>query len=112
MSPTQLADRYFECMRSRDLSGLIALFAEDATLALPDGAELAGIQAISEMYRRLVELSPPTPTPLATIAGARSAASEIEARMADGSTRRTANFFHLGEDGRIERLSIYKRGTW
>jgi hypothetical protein len=35
---------------------------------------------------------------------------EIEARLADGTVRRTANFYYLNAAGRIERLSVYMRG--
>ena len=34
-------------------------------------------------------------------------AVEIEARLPDGTARRTANFYHLNGDGRIQRLSVY-----
>ncbi len=43
----------------------------------------------------------PSPTQLAVIAG--------EARLPDGTVRRTANFFHFNGQGRIERLSICSR---
>jgi hypothetical protein len=50
------------------------------------------------------------PTPLASIAGANSIAVEIEARLADGTVRRTANFYYLNAAGRIQKLSVYMRG--
>jgi hypothetical protein len=112
LSPTELADRYFAHMRSRDLDGLASLFAETAVAILPDGREVAGLAAIRGMYQHIFAAGAPSPTPLATIAGASGAATEIEARLPDGSVRRTANFFHLDGQGRIARLSIYKRGDW
>lgn len=112
MTATDLVDRYFAHMRGRDLEGLAGLFAEDATAVFPDGREVAGLAAISAMYQHIFNAGAPTPTPLSTIAGPGGAAVEIEARLPDGTSRRTANFFHLGPDGRIVQLSVYKRGNW
>jgi hypothetical protein len=105
-----LADRYFAAMRARDVEALMALFAEDAVMVLPDGRELAGSAAIRAMYDYLVASGAPSPTPTAAIAGTDGVAVEIEARLVDGSTRQTANFFHLDGDGLIRRLSVYGRG--
>jgi ketosteroid isomerase-like protein len=112
MKPTDLVDAYFAHMRARDLEGLASLFAEDAVAVFPDGREVAGLSSIRGMYQHIFGAGAPSPTPLATIAGAEGAATEIEARLPDGTVRRTANFFHLGADGRIVRLSVYKRGDW
>ena len=112
MTPTELVDRYFECMRSRDLEGLAALFAQDAVAVLPDGKEVAGLASIRGMYQHIFGAGAPSPTPQATIVGPPSAPPEIEARLGDGPRRRPGNFFHLNADGRIGRLSIYKRGDW
>lgn len=110
MRPTELTERYFACMRSRDLEGLAALFTEDAVAVLPDGREVQGRAGIRGMYQHIFGAGAPSPTPLATIAAADGAATEIEARLPDGSVRRTANFFHLDAEGRIVRLSVYARG--
>lgn len=112
MTPEQLADRYFSCMRGRDLDGMVGLFAEDAVIVLPDGKEVAGAVAIRGMYQHIMGANAPTPQPRATIAGQDAVAVEIESSLGDGASRRTANFFHLGAGGRIVRLSIYKRGDW
>ncbi|CAN7600886.1 nuclear transport factor 2 family protein [Phenylobacterium sp. LjRoot219] len=112
MNPTDTVDRYFAHMRSRDLDGLASLFTDEAAMILPDGREVAGLAAIRGMYQHIFGAGAPSPTPLATIAGPNGAATEIEARLPDGTSRRTANFFHLDADGRIARLSIYKRGDW
>jgi ketosteroid isomerase-like protein len=112
LSPTELVDRYFTHMRARDLDGLATLFAEDAVAVLPDGKEVAGLASIRGMYQHIFNAGAPSPTPLATVAGPDGVATEIEAKLPDGVIRRTANFFHLGADGRIVRLSIYKRGNW
>jgi ketosteroid isomerase-like protein len=110
VNPTELADRYFECMRARDLDGLCALFAEEAVVVLPDGREVAGLAAVRGMYQHIFATGAPTPAPQATIAGPDGVATEIETRLGDGSSRRTANFFHLEPGGRIVRLSVYQRG--
>jgi hypothetical protein len=34
----------------------------------------------------------------------------IEARLPDGTVRRTANFYYLNAAARIQRLSVYMRG--
>jgi ketosteroid isomerase-like protein len=106
---TTQVDRYFAHMRERNLDGLAKLFAENATFTLPDGRELSGVAAIQEMYTKLFAAMSPSPTQLAVIAGAHGVATEIEARLPDGTVRRTANFFHFNGQGRIERLSIYAR---
>jgi hypothetical protein len=106
----ELATRYFANIRSHNLDGLIAFFAQDATMALPDGREFSGVAAIRSMYSGLFAAQSPSPTPLTVIAGVDAVATEIEARLPDGSVRRTANFFHLNREGRIQRLSIYARG--
>jgi ketosteroid isomerase-like protein len=109
MDPTKLADRYFAHMRERDIEGLAKLFAADAVFTLPDGRELSGVPAIHEMYSKLFAATSPSPTPLAVIAGSRGVATEIEARLPNGTVRRTANFFHFNDEGLITRLSVYAR---
>ena len=110
MDCTKVVDRYFAAVRGQDLESVVGLFAENATMVLPDGKELQGVAALRAMYQHLFAVQPPTPTPTAIIPGAKGAAVEIEARFADGTSRRTANFFHLDPAGSIQRLSVYQRG--
>lgn len=110
MPPAELVDLYFSHMRGRDLEGLAALFTEDAVMLLPDGREVAGLAALRGMYQHIFSGQAPSPAPGPTIVGDGVAAAEIEARFADGTSRRTANFFHFSADGRIARLSVYRRG--
>lgn len=111
LTPAQVAERYFVCMRARDLDSLCALFAEDAVMILPDGKELTGRDAIRGMYAYLFQAGAPVPDAVATVASGTMAAVEIEARLPDGSVRRTANFFHCGDAGTIKRLGVYRRDS-
>lgn len=105
-----VVERYFANMRARDLEGLVKLFAPEAMFILPDGRELSGIAAIHDMYSKLFAATAPSPTPLAMIAAAHGVATEIEARLPNGTIRRTANFFQFNDEGLIKRLSVYARG--
>jgi ketosteroid isomerase-like protein len=107
-----IADRYFAYMHGRDLDGLAAMFSADAVVVLPDGREVTGLPAIRGMYQHIWGSGAPAPTPLAMVATPNAVAVEIEASLPDGTSRQTANFFHIGAGGRIARLSIYKRGSW
>jgi hypothetical protein len=110
LPPAELVDLYFRHMRGRDLEGLAALFTEEAVMLLPDGREVLGLAALRGMYQHIFSGQAPSPSPGPTIVGAGVAAAEIEARFEDGTSRRTANFFHFAADGRIARLSVYRRG--
>jgi len=105
----ELVDRYFASIRNHKLDDLVAFFTNDATMTLPDGREFSGVAAIRAMYDGLLATQSPSPRPVAVIAGAHGIATEIEARLPDGTVRRTANFFHLNSEGLIERRSVYAR---
>ena len=105
-----LAEGYFAGMRSRDFEAIVAKFAEDGVMILPDGREVVGHEALRAMYSGLFAASPPTPTPLNIVVGEDQVAVEIEAKLEDGGARRTANFFRFDDHGRIARVSIYRRG--
>ena len=66
-------------------------------------------QQSDEMQRGVFAGAAPSPTVINKVFGENSAAVEIEARLADGSVRRTANFYQLSPAGRIARLSVYMR---
>lgn len=111
MSPDQVADRYFEVVRNRDVDGLVALYADDATITLPSGAQVVGVEAIRAFQTDVYARGAPFPTPGPRIVGASEIAVEIKAKIADGSVRNTANFFYLNEAGRIQRLSVYAQSA-
>ncbi|MFT3965260.1 MAG: nuclear transport factor 2 family protein [Sphingobium sp.] len=110
MQPEHVAQNYFAAIRAKDIDGLIALYAPDASFTLPNGKRFEGVAAIREMHLGVFAAGSPTPTPLAMVVGPSSVAVEIEARLPDGTARHTANFYHLDTDGRIARLSVYMRG--
>ncbi len=109
MNHRELAERYFSHVKQRDLDALCALYGASAELALPDGRQLNGIQTIREMYHELFAAQSPAPTPLAFVIGDKTMAVELEIRLPNGETRKTANFFALDANGLIERLTIYAR---
>lgn len=111
MTPAQVADRYFQCVLARDLEGLVALYAEDADVVLPDGRTFAGVEAIRRMYEGIFARTAPVPTPGPKVVGEKVAAVEIQARVSDGAIRRTANFFHLNNAGLLQRLRVYEQAA-
>jgi hypothetical protein len=111
MSPDEVADRYFEVVRTRDIDGLIALYADDAVITLPNGTRVVGADAIRTFQTDVYERGAPYPTPGPCVVGASEIAVEIKAKLPDGSVRSTANFFYLDDAGRILRLSVYAQGS-
>jgi uncharacterized protein (TIGR02246 family) len=107
--PIELTDRYYAAVRARDIDAFMALFAEDAIFVRPDGIELLGAAAIRQMELGVFAASPPTPTPVATVAGENAVAVEIRVRLTDGTIYRAASFFQLNDEGRIQRLSVYRQ---
>ena len=110
MTPAELAQRYFACVRAADIDGFVALFAEDAVMVMPNGRECVGAAQIRENQTAVFAHGAPQPTPLAIIASEHAVAAEVRADLPDGTARYTANIYHLGPDGRIQRLSVYMRG--
>lgn len=109
MNPKDVAERYFAAIRARNIDDLMALYADDATFVLPNGKESNGVNAIRQTHQSVFDASTPMPVPQAMIVGEAGVAVEIETRMPDGTSRRTANFYHLNSQGRIQRLSVYVR---
>jgi len=109
MSPELVAERYFTAMRERDLDALAGLYADDAEFILPDGRVFNGRIAILALHDSVFQAGAPVPAVLGMVVGPDSIAVEIEARLGDGSTRRTANFYRLDFRGKIVRLSVYTK---
>jgi hypothetical protein len=110
MNPVEVADRYFAGVKARDIDAWMELFAEDALYILPDGREFAGVSAIREIQLRVFTSGAPIPNPRVSVIGERAIAVEIEVTLPDGTMRHTANIFHLNDDGKIQRLNIYRKG--
>ncbi len=111
MTPNEIADRYFETVRNRDVEGLVALYADDAVLTLPNGTQVVGVDAIRAFQTEVYARAAPYPTPGPRVVGTKDIAVEIKAALPDGSLRSTANFFYINEAGRIQRLSVYAQGA-
>jgi hypothetical protein len=109
MRPEDLPNHYFPSVRARDIDRFIALFADDAIMNLPDGREFVGAAAIREMELAVFASGAPMPTPVAIVAGENSVAVELDVRLPNGQVHKFANFFHLDAEGRIKRLSIYRK---
>lgn len=110
MSPAELANCYFDCIRNKDIDSLAELYEDDATFILPNGREFKGKAAIREMHLGVFAAGSPMPHPAGRVVGEKAIAVEIEARLPDGSVRNTANFYALSDNGRIARLAVYMRG--
>ncbi len=111
MTPSDVADRYFECIRARGVEALIALYADDATIGLPNGNEVVGAAAIRTLQEGIFAGAAPFPTPGNRVVGDSAAAVEIRVKLAEGRVRRTANFFTVNSAGRIQRLCVYAQGS-
>ena len=105
-----IADLYFQHIRERNLAGMLALFAKDATFVMPDGRSFAGEAAVHAWFSKLFATQTLSPRILATVASESAFAVEIENDLPDGTKRNTANFFHLNQAGLIEHLRVYRRG--
>jgi ketosteroid isomerase-like protein len=108
MHPKDLPNHYFSSVRTRDINRFIALFAEDAIMILPDGREVMGAAAIREMELAVFAASPPNADTgchcrrrAFRCGGNRRALAERPVKF--------ANFFHLNAEGRIQRLSVYRK---
>jgi ketosteroid isomerase-like protein len=104
-----IAERYFAAMRAADLTEVLALFAPDAVLSVPDGRVFEGVNAIGGWFEHLFGAVSPCPTCVAELASERAIAVEIETALPGGAVRRTANFFDLNERGLIIGLRSYAR---
>ena len=107
MDVSKVMEGYFAAIRAKDIEGLMALYAKDATFILPDGRQFAGTDAIRATHLSVFAASAPQPSPGRTIIAQSAGAVEIEARLPDGSVRHTTNHYYLNGDGKIERLSVY-----
>jgi hypothetical protein len=106
----ELRDRYFTAMCGADLAGVLALFADEAVVILPDGQVREGKAALEAMFSAIFDQSCPSPSPGPIIGGNGAWAVEVETKLPNGRTRNTANFFQLNAAGLIDRMHSYSRG--
>lgn len=111
MTPQEVADRYFACVRTRDLDGWMALFAEGANYILPNGKAFTGLAAIREVQQMVFQSGAPTPSPQSKLVDGNRMAVEVQVELPDGAIRRTANLYTLDDEGRIARLSVFMQGA-
>jgi ketosteroid isomerase-like protein len=109
MTPEEIANCYFNCIRAKDIARLMTLYADSASFTLPNGKTFAGREVIRQMHLGVFAAGSPTPSPLAMVSSENAIAVEIAARLPDGNVRHTANFYYLDREGLIERLSVYMR---
>ena len=102
-------DAYFAAVRAKDIDAWIALFADDATYALPNGKVFEGKAAIREVQQSVFASGAPFPTPSGRITGSEGIAVEVEAALPDGSVRQTTNVYRFDEAGKIRSLNVYMR---
>jgi uncharacterized protein (TIGR02246 family) len=109
MELNSVIDRYFAAIRGKDIDALMLLYADDATFILPNGQEHAGREAIRAMHLHVFASGAPFPSPSMRIIGDGAGAVEIEARLANGTLRRTTNHYTVDGSGRIKRLNVYMK---
>ncbi|MBV1686823.1 nuclear transport factor 2 family protein [Novosphingobium sp. G106] len=103
-------DAYFAAVRAKDIDAWMALFAEDATYALPNGQVFEGKAAIREFQTMVFGSGSPFPNPGGRFVGSEGIAAEIEAQLPDGSVRHTTNHYRFDDEGKIRSLTVYMRG--
>jgi ketosteroid isomerase-like protein len=105
----EAAEHYVANVNTRDLEGLVALFAPDATLLHPAG-RFEGHDAIRGFYADNVLLHSPQITAVSWVNADRLCVFEMDARPPHGDTVSHAiDHVTVDRDGRIERLAIYYR---
>jgi steroid delta-isomerase len=105
----EAAERYVAMVNARDLEGLAALFAPDATLLHPLG-RFEGHGAIRDFYADNILVHSPQITAVSWVDADRACVFEMDARPPQGDTvAHAVDHVTVDRDGRIERLAIYYR---
>lgn len=108
--PSATVDAYFAAVRAKDIDAWMALFADDASYALPNGQAFQGKPAIREFQQMVFASGSPFPTPGARFVGTEGIAVEVEAQLPDGTVRHTTNHYRFDDSGKIRSLTVYMRG--
>jgi len=107
----QIYDRYPEMVSKGDVDGIVALYAEDATIEDPIGSELRrGIAAVREFYEAaagtiVMKLSGPP-----RVAGREAAAPLVVLMGPEGPDRRALDVISamtFDADGKIKSMRAY-----
>ncbi len=109
MNTENLARSYYRKVNAKDIEGLLALFADDACFVLPDGRNVAGMDAIRTMYENVFKHGGPQPKPVAFVPGEDAVAAEVEVHLADGTVRQMASFFQVDNQGKFTSVGVYQR---
>lgn len=110
MTGNELREAYFAAMRAGDTAAVLALFADDAVVVLPDGKARRGRGELEAMFAGIFAQSRPCPQPGPITGSGDYWAVEVETDLPGGTKRNTANFFRLDAAGRIARMHSYTRG--
>lgn len=109
MNTEELARAYYAAVNAAEVEPLLDLFTDDAVLHLPGGQAVEGKDALRQMYISTFERAGPQPQPVQIVAGADSAAVQVEVRTNDGNVLRMASFFEMEPSGKFSRVSVYRR---
>jgi len=105
--PNVTVDAYFAAVRAKDIDALMALYADDATFALPNGKAFTGKKAIRATHQMVFDSGSPYPQPGERFVSPNGIVVEIEAHLPDGTVRQTTNHYRFAADGRIALLKVY-----
>ena len=103
-------DKRAEPIAIDDIDGLVALYADDAVITLPNGTQVVGAEAIRAFQTSVFGTAAPFPTPTGRIVGSEGIAAEAEAKLPYGTVRNTVNVYRFDEAGKIVSLRVYMGG--
>jgi steroid Delta-isomerase len=107
----EAANRYYACVDSGDIVGLLDLFAPDAVYHRPGYPPLSGRDELERFYTvdRVIETGAHQLSTLIIQGATVAAHGEFDGVLKDGRPAhlRFADFFVLGEDGRFARRDTF-----
>ncbi|MFM8862233.1 MAG: nuclear transport factor 2 family protein [Acidimicrobiia bacterium] len=105
MTPVEVVERYFECMRNGDLA-VVDVFTEDARL-VGLGTVVEGREAIRAFYGASIDASRPSPRLVGPLlVEGRRVAAEIEISLASGDVLHVVDLFVV-EGDHIRSLTYF-----
>lgn len=110
MTAEHLVRSYYRHINAKDVDGVLSVLSDKAVFHLPDGREVAGKDALREMYTHVFAAGGPQPQPVKIVATDTDAAAEVEVTLADGTKLFMASFFSLGSDKTFDVVGVYQRG--